>query len=194
MGTDEPSSPSLHGKLSTSIVAKLRGDDPGVLVLGLIFLLLTLGALGFESQSPNIFSEICILVGLSGLLTILFRWYRQGQNLLKSEGIPIDVGICDKEVTVKTIVRNPREAIALLRATIQGRGDIPPPRGTVNGNPQQLDALREYTDEERERITAELRKNVARHDKVVLRQLDEIERQIPPPEAHEHLGIPDQKE
>ena len=184
MSNGKSTDPPFQARLSASIFAKLRGDNAGLLVVGLLSLGLCFGGLVFESLAPSIWSKILIGAGLVGFGTVLVSWMRRGSSPTR-EGVPVEVFATNTGVTARTTVRTNRQALAFVRQVVQNRGTPVPPHGEVAGNPSRPETLKEYTPEEQNRVAERLREDVRRHDERVIRGVDEIEQQLPPPTEEE---------
>jgi len=169
MGDDK----QLQASAKADISAVLKGPERGLLVLGVIFLLvfalsLTAGGtlLGYAGGG----------VSLLGLVALLARWLMSARDAY-SHDQPLTT-IQTPSVTVTAQVSDPSERLTMLREVLQNRGPIPEPHGAVVGNASDPGALRAYTPAEKDTVVNELTEAAKRHDRTVIEQLMQAEKQL----------------
>ena len=176
MNRKSPSSLPVQARISTIIGAVLRGPEKGILVLGIIFLSLTVASFVFEGSRPSPLGKAGVAVGLLGLLALLYGWWRLAESSGSSEGPTTTISVSDKDATIIAPVRAPEESIHLLREMIQHRRPPTEPYGEVTGaGPSDSGGLRVLSSEERRRAVEDLAKEIDRRDKDLLSELKRIE-------------------
>jgi hypothetical protein len=168
----------FKAKVSATISAILQGPERVALFLGTFFLIIVLFSLPWLSSTA--WAIVSFLIGLAGLLILLFHWLVKGYSYQSEAPLTTMMASPDEIYlsTAKSI--DPEKFLPILRNYVQNRQPLPPPYGAVtNGRPQDNEGLSEYPSEKRTQISEDIQAQILKHDEEFMKRLKEVEERLP---------------
>lgn len=185
----------FHAKISAHIKGLLLAPERVTLILGSFFLIVFISSLICLTHKPTIWAIVGAIIGLCGLVSLLMRWLIWGFSY-QAEPSGIAMIASKEEFYISTSSSFEAEKfIPILREFVQNRQTLPPPHGAVkSGKPQKTEELSVYTPEKRNKILRAIKEGIAQHDQDFVKQLKEVEKELPKLLAQEKIELPVQTE
>jgi hypothetical protein len=169
--------PQVKVGMAASAAAQVRGVirsfEQSQIIYSVSCLSVFLGSIALKAVAVTVWTDIGAGAGLVGLFVPLFRWVFASRPT-QDQNSPASITVVDENRSVTALGIDAREVVIALKAMIQNRQILPPPHGRVTSSGDQA-----YTDDEKNRISAEIETSLRKHDELLLAKLDEIQRGTP---------------